>query len=232
MPPVFNPLSPSSARLWSCDVGNIFAVLPSHSACSEISDAFEKFLDDHVRARRAEGFADHDFVHGLFGFGLVRANQNAFAQRKAVGFHHAFAASEAQNFFAAADVGESSGRRRGDAVFLHEFLGENLGRLELRGFLVHAPDSQAVFLEQIHDAQRQRIVRTDDGEINFLFLRECEQLGQILRADVDAFDRRCRFSARPSPARCRRCPARTTFAWRAATARVSRPARVRVRPNR
>ena len=45
-----------------------------------------------------------------------------------------------------------------------------------------------MFLEQIHDAQRERIVRADDGEINFLFLREGEQLGQIFRADVDAFD--------------------------------------------
>ena len=59
----------------------------------------------------------------------------------------------------------------------------------MRGFLVHAPDAQTVFLEQIHDAQRERIVRPDDGEFDFLFPRECEQLRQILRADVDAFDR-------------------------------------------
>src|SRR5581483_9878957 len=37
MPPVFNPWSPSSARLWSCAVGKSLAVLPSHKACSEIS---------------------------------------------------------------------------------------------------------------------------------------------------------------------------------------------------
>ena len=37
MPPVFRPWSPSSARLWSCEVGKIFAVLPSQIACSEIS---------------------------------------------------------------------------------------------------------------------------------------------------------------------------------------------------
>jgi hypothetical protein len=64
------------------------------------------------------------------------------------------------------------------------------GRLELRRLLVHAPDFQAVFLEQIHDAQRQRVVRADDGEINFHFLREREQPRQIFRADVDTFDRR------------------------------------------
>ena len=61
-------------------------------------DAFEKFLNDHVRARCTKRFADHDFVHGLFCLNLIRANQNAFAQRKAVGFHHAFAAERCAKF--------------------------------------------------------------------------------------------------------------------------------------
>jgi hypothetical protein len=33
-------------------------------------------------------------------------------------------------------------------------------------------------LKQIHDAQRERIVRPDDGEFDFLFLREREQPGK------------------------------------------------------
>lgn len=64
-------------------------------------DALEIFLNDHLRARRAEHLAHHDFVHGLFGFGLVVADQHAFAEREPVGFHHTFAPSDALNFFAA-----------------------------------------------------------------------------------------------------------------------------------
>jgi hypothetical protein len=52
------------------------------------------------------------------------------------------------------------------------------------------PKSSVPFLEQIHDAERQRIVRPDDGEFDFLFPRECQQFRQIFRADVDAFDQR------------------------------------------
>ena len=70
MPPVFRPRSPSSARLWSWEVGKIFAVLPSHKRVEGNLDAFEKFLDDDLRARRAESFADHDFVHRLVRLGL------------------------------------------------------------------------------------------------------------------------------------------------------------------
>ena len=158
------------------------------------------------------------------------ADQNAFAQREAVGFHYAFAEAGGE-FLRSSNVVKCPGSGGGNAVFLHESLGENLGRFELRRLLVHAPDSQAVLLEQIHDAERQRIVRPDDGKIHFLLLREGKQLGQILRTDVDAFHRRFR-SLRGVPARCRRCLARTTSAWRAAIARVSRPGRVRVRPNR
>ena len=139
--------------------------------------------------------------------------------------------SVAAKFLRRGHVGKCSRRGGRDAVFLHELLGENLGRLELRGFLVHAPDLQAVFLEQIHDAQRERIVRADDGEFNFLFLREGQQFRQIFRADVRRIRPARRFW-RGVPAQCRRCPARTTSAWRAATAPVSKPARVHVRRNR
>jgi hypothetical protein len=75
-------------------------------------------------------------------------------------------------------------------VPLHEVLRENLRRLELRRLLVRAPDALTVLLEQIDDAESQRVVRTDDGEGNLVLLCEREQLRQILGADADAFDRR------------------------------------------
>ena len=153
-------------------------------------DALEKFLDDDLGAGRAEGFAHHDFVHGFFRFSLIPANQNTFAEREAIGFHHALAAERSAKSFRRRHVRKCSRRRRRDAVFLHELLRENLGRFELRGLLVHAPNFPTVLLKQIHDAQRERVVRADHGEINFIFLRECEQFRQIFGADIDALNRR------------------------------------------
>ena len=63
----------------------------------------------------------------------------------------------------------------------------------MRGLLVHAPNLQAVPLKQIYNAKRERIVRPDDGEIYLLLLREREQLGQIIRCEVDTLDRLRRF---------------------------------------
>ena len=72
--------------------------------------------------------------------------------------------------------------------FSMNFCEKTFEDFELRRLLVHAPDLQAVLLKQIHDAKRQRVVRADDGEIHLLLLREREQLGQIFRANVDAFN--------------------------------------------
>ena len=146
--------------------------------------AFEKFLNDHVRARRAKGLADHDFVHGLFRLGHVGANQNAFAQREAVGFHHAFAASAGGKFLRGGNVVERSGAAVGMPYFSMNFWEKTLDDSNCAAFWFGPQILQAVFLEQIHDAQRQRVVRADDGEINFLLLREGEQLRQIFRAEL------------------------------------------------
>ena len=96
--------------------------------------------------------------------------------------------------------------------FSMNFCEKTLDDSNCAAFWFGAPDAQAVFLEQIHDAERERIVRADDGEIDFLFLREGEQLGQIFRAEVDAFDRATAVLAPAVPARCRHCRARTTSA--------------------
>ena len=44
--------------------------------------------------------------------------------------------------------------------------------------------SQPRFFEFIDDAGRDRIVWTHDGEVDFVFLRECNQRGEIVLRDV------------------------------------------------
>ena len=56
--------------------------------------------------------------------------------------------------------------------------------------LVWAPDAPTVLLPQIHDAQRQRVVRPDDGEVGAVLPGEGEEAGQVFRAQVNALDGR------------------------------------------
>ena len=84
--------------------------------------AFKKFLDDDFRARRAETFCDENFVNRFTCLYFTGANQNALAEREAVGFHSAFAVERRRKFFCGGGIVESSGTRGRDAVFLHEVL--------------------------------------------------------------------------------------------------------------
>ena len=43
--------------------------------------------------------------------------------------------------------------------------------------------------EQIHDAERQRVVGSDDGEVGVVLPGEGMEGGQVFRAEVDALDR-------------------------------------------
>ncbi len=169
----------------------------------------EQFLDDDGGARAAEGLLDEDLLDGLVGLGHVVADQDAFAERQTVGFDGATSAERGGEARSGGGIGEGAGAGGRDAVFLHEPLGEDLGGFELGGLLVRAPDAQAVLLPEVHDAERQGIVRPDDGEVGAVFLGEGAQAGQVLRAEVDALDGGA-VLAPGVPGRCRHCRGRTT----------------------
>ena len=158
--------------------------------------AFEQFLDDDARPGRAKGLADEDVLDGLVGLGHVAADEDAFAQGEAVGFDGAAPAQGGGEARGGGRIGEGAGARGGDAIFLHELLGEDLGGLEPGGLLVRAPDAQAILLEQIHDAQGEGVVGADDGEVGALFLGEGEQAGEVFGAEGDAFDGRAVLARR------------------------------------
>ena len=98
--------------------------------------------------------------------------------------------SEAANREAAGESAKVPARAVGMPCCSMKMLREDFGGLELGGFLVRPPDAQAVLPEQIHDAQRQRIVRPDDGEVGAVLPGEGAQAGQVFGAELDALDRR------------------------------------------
>ena len=82
-------------------------------------------------------------------------------------------------------VGEGCIFRRGDPVADHELLGEILGGFKLRGTLGWAEDAQTRRLKYIDHTGRQRRFRADDGEMDFLVLRELQQFGNCRDVDID-----------------------------------------------
>jgi hypothetical protein len=150
--------------------------------------AFEKFLDDDAGAGGAETFLEEDFVDGAIGFFDRVADQNAFAEGEPVDFNRAAAFELAREIFGGSDVAERAGFGGGDAVFLHEVLGENFGGFELGGFFVCAPNAVAAGLEEIDDAEGEWVVWTDDGEVGFVLFDEVQEGGKVFGADWNVLD--------------------------------------------
>ena len=86
MPPVFGPVSPSKAALWSCVAGNGTMARPPTRASRLNSGTVEPLFDDDPPAGRGPEFlADHDPLDRLEGVGRIVADDHALAGRQAVG---------------------------------------------------------------------------------------------------------------------------------------------------
>jgi hypothetical protein len=73
-------------------------------------------------------------------------------------------------------------------VFFHEILRERLRGLKLRGALIRAPYAKALALEYIDDSKRQRIVRTDDGEVDPVAYGKSEQALHVFGGQIQALN--------------------------------------------
>ena len=75
--------------------------------------------------------------------------------------------------------GERLIARRGNAVFAHQILGENLAALDRRRLCAGAKAGNAQPAQAVCQAQNQRIIGRDDGEIHRIFPRESDGAIQI-----------------------------------------------------
>src|SRR4030042_3901493 len=67
----------------------------------------------------------------------------------------------------------------GDAVFMHEELGEFLASLQFRGLRVRAEDEEAVIAEYIRNPGNQRLFGSDHGQIDEIPLCELDEFLEI-----------------------------------------------------
>ncbi len=93
-----------------------------------------------------------------------------------------------------------------DAGLGHDVLGKNFARFQPGGVLRRTEDFQLRFAEFIGDAQRERGLRTHDGEIDAFALDEGLQLCDVIGRDRQARGKRsdsgiARRAEQPRPAR-------------------------------
>ena len=135
--------------------------------------ALQEFLNHHTAARRAKGMVLHHGAHGLQGLVPVGAQNHALAQGQTVGLHHKAAfrlgVQVADRPVIIVEGFVSGG---GNAVFLHQVLGEHLAALDDGGLLVGAEGGNARLPEHVHQPQAQRIIRGHHHIVHLLLLAE------------------------------------------------------------
>ena len=148
--------------------------------------AFEVFLDDDPVAAFAELFVLHDLPHSFPGVPAVHGHGHALAQGQAVRLDHRRDRRSLKVFQGLFRVSEDLVGRGGNAVFLHQVLGEDLAALDDGGVRAGTEAGDALLFQRVHTAQHQRIVRCDNSVIDLRAAGESDDAFDVRRLHVDA----------------------------------------------
>ena len=129
----------------------------------------------------------HDLLHAVGGLLLVLADQHALAKSQTVGLDdHRVSVLCADVVHDLGGIVEGLIFGRGDAVFLHQVFGKDLGSLDAGCGLVRAKSRDSDGGQRIDHAQCQRVVLRDHNVIKCLALGKRNHLFHIGGLDVDA----------------------------------------------
>ena len=180
----------------------------------------QSLLQHQFRAGFAEFPLDGDPLDGIERILSSAADDDSLTSGQAIGFHdprHILRfrrvpiANEACSRLRRAKHVVIGGRYIGGT---QQLFAEDLAGFQLRRLAIGTEDAQAFLTERIDDAVRERPLRTDHGQANFLLPGEADQpleVGRVTR-------RRSRHRSR-----CRRCRARQTRDQYAGFVTASRP---------
>jgi hypothetical protein len=144
--------------------------------------AFEELLDDHLPFGLAQQRTGEEALGGLDRGAARLADEHALAGGQAVGLDHDGRMEDFDGLFELFGGGADGVVGGGNVVPLQEALGEALAGLEHgRGF-GGPKDAQAALLKGVHNAERERELRADDGEPGLLVQRELTMASRFLRS--------------------------------------------------
>ena len=148
--------------------------------------AGEEFLHHHMVARCAEFLIQHDLLHAVRSLLLVFADQHALAQCQTVGLDdHRVLALGLDVLHDLGGVVKGLVLCGGDAVFLHQVLGEHLGSLDAGSGLVRAKGGDAHLCQRVHHAQCKGVVLRHHNVIELFF--HCKAYHGIHIGGLDVF---------------------------------------------
>ena len=146
----------------------------------------EELLDDHTAARFPEHAVCHHIGDGLHGLLPGLGNDHALAQGQTVGLDDRGDGGGFQILEGSVQIIEDLVLCRGDAVFLHQVLGEDLAALNDGCVGAGAKAGNPLFRQRVHSAKDQRIVRRDHRIIDLVLRGKFHNPGNIRGADGNA----------------------------------------------
>ena len=148
----------------------------------------EELLNDDLVAGIAEGLILHDALDGFLALFQSLGDQNALAQSQTVGLDDDGEGSAFQIFHGLDGIIEDFVSSGGNAVLLHQVLGENLTCFNTGSLGIRAKAGNADFVQTVYAAQSQRIVGSNHSEINRVCLGKLHDCGNVLGADLGNAD--------------------------------------------
>ena len=141
----------------------------------------------HRIAGIAEFFIFHDLFDTVLCFFQCITDQYTFSQCQSVRFQNdrEFCGFQiGKRFLRIGKVFISSCR---NVVFFHQIFGKCFGAFQDRCIFSRSEYTQSLCLKGIYHAANQRIVHTDDGQIDRFFFCKSHQFVKFHRTDVDTF---------------------------------------------
>ena len=148
--------------------------------------AGEELLNDDVLAALAEDLIRHHGLDGLLSLLPGLGNDDTLAQGQAVGLDDRRNGGGFQVPKGRVHIAEDLILRRGNAVLLHQILGEDLAALDDGGVGLGAEAGNALAVQGIHRPQDQRIVWGHNGVIDLILYRKIYNFPNIRCPDGNA----------------------------------------------
>ena len=153
--------------------------------------AGQVFLDDHARARAAEGVAVDRVLDRGDSLFLGHGDRDTLAERQTVRLDNDRCALRLDVVDRLRGILKHRIGRGGNVVFFHQLFGKGLGAFDDGCVFARAKRADARFLERIHHAERKRVVRCDHHKVGLVRLGKGNHAVDVRGLDVHALSLLC-----------------------------------------